>query len=381
MKRLIVENFAQIEKADLTFGDFTVFIGPQASGKSILLQLMKLILDNYRIRKTLKQYGFNWESNENFLRLFFGEGMDKIISKQTKIIEDEKKIIVEDILRQRKNKKEEVFLIPAQRVLTIQSGWPRNFQNYEAADPYVVKHFSESLRILMEAGLGRGTGSSIFPQEGRMKKAFRDKLNESIFFNAQINLDKSSPRKRFLLNIEGHNLPYMVWSAGQREFMPLLLGLYWLMPPKKISKREGINWVIIEEPEMGLHPKAIAALLLTFLELLSRGYKVIISTHSSIILELCWVIVNLKEKKKGPDLLFDLFDLPKQPTVRKVFENVLKESATIKSYYFKRENDGVTVKDISLLDPFVEEAELADWGGLTSFSSKASEIISNLHSS
>ena len=46
----------------------------------------------------------------------------------------------------------------------------------------------------------------------------------------------------------------MVWSAGQREFVPLLLGMYWLMPPAKISPAQRLEWVVIEEPEMGLHP-------------------------------------------------------------------------------------------------------------------------------
>ena len=40
------------------------------------------------------------------------------------------------------------------------------------------------------------------------------------------------------------------------------------MPSGKTQKKDNIDWVVIEEPEMGLHPKAISALLLIFLELL-----------------------------------------------------------------------------------------------------------------
>ena len=63
----------------------------------------------------------------------------------------------------------------------------------------------------------------------------------------------------------------MVWSAGQREVIPLLLGLYWLMPSTRISKRRDVEWAIIEELEMGLHPHAISAVLLMVLELLTRA--------------------------------------------------------------------------------------------------------------
>jgi predicted ATP-dependent endonuclease of OLD family len=55
-----------------------------------------------------------------------------------------------------------------------------------------------------------------------------------------------------------------------------------------VSKHKDINWVIVEEPEAGLHPQAVSAVLLGVMELLVRGYKVILSTHSSHILDFVW---------------------------------------------------------------------------------------------
>ena len=52
MKNLKLTSLGQISEADITFGDLTVFVGEQASGKSILLQLVKLILDADDITKT-----------------------------------------------------------------------------------------------------------------------------------------------------------------------------------------------------------------------------------------------------------------------------------------------------------------------------------------
>jgi len=45
MKALIIKNFARIKKAEITFGDLTVFVGPQATGKTLVLELMKLVED------------------------------------------------------------------------------------------------------------------------------------------------------------------------------------------------------------------------------------------------------------------------------------------------------------------------------------------------
>ncbi len=43
---LSVQHLAHITEATITFGDLTVFVGPQASGKSLVAQLWKLWLDS-----------------------------------------------------------------------------------------------------------------------------------------------------------------------------------------------------------------------------------------------------------------------------------------------------------------------------------------------
>lgn len=381
MKHIEVQNLGQIAHADIELGDFTVFIGPQASGKSILLQMMKLAVDSFSVKDTIKKYGFDWNSHsKDFIQLFLGEGMSGIVTNKTSISVDKKEFLIDRSLKAKRGKPESLFLIPAQRVMSILNGWPKNFMSFEMQDPFVVKQFSENLRLLMESGLGSGEDGSIFPKMGRMKKQFRDKLNESIFFDAKVELDKKTPKRRIMLNVNDNMLPYMAWSAGQREFMPLLLGLYWLMPSQKISKRENIQYVVIEEPEMGLHPYAIQSLLLTFLELIYRGYKVIISTHSPVILELVWAMQIMQEMKASEEHLFSLFEIEsKTPSIKKIFQNIV-ERKEFKTYYFERKEEGVITKDISSLDPGSEDIGLSEWGGIMSFGSRVSEIVSNLMS-
>ena len=376
MKRLTLTSLGQIREADIVFGDLTVFVGEQASGKSILLQLVKLISDAGGITQTLKKHGFDWQKEpQKFLSLYFGEGMEGIWNNDETIVTFDKMDFTPRNALLKRKKDESLFLMPAHRVVTLKDGWPRAFTDYGTSDPYVVKEFSEQLRLLMEAGLGSGE-RAIFPQEGRMNKTIRDAIGKSIFGEAEVRLDRSGLRKRMVLDVAGTQLPFMVWSTGQREFAPLLLGLYRLMPSGGAQKKKNINWVVIEEPEMGLHPKAISALLLIFLELLRRGYKVIVSTHSSQILELVWAIQLIAKSKNAPARLRQLLDLKPNAFSYDLTETVLDQK-TFKTYYFSREDSVVNVKDISTLDPEDPDKSVSDWGGLTLFSTKAADIVTD----
>jgi hypothetical protein len=271
--------------------------------------------------------------------------------------------------RKRKNKGESLFFIPAQRVLALRDGWPRPFTDYSPGDPFAVREFSEKLRVLVEQEFGGN--EQLFPQERRLKKEFRDLLERHVFSTFHLQVDKVRSQKRLVLGTNGEALPYMVWSAGQREFVPLLLGLYWLMPPTKVSRRGGIEWVVLEELEMGLHPRAISVVLLMVFELVARGYRVCLSTHSPHVLEAVWAHRHLQENRASPSDFLTVFSAQKTQPMLKLAETVLKK--TINVFYFDRENG--TTRDISDLDPSNEEAGQAGWGGLTEFSGRANAAV------
>ena len=374
MKNLKLTSLGQIPEADITFGDLTVFVGEQASGKSILLQLMKLILDSDDIIRTLKKHGFDWHGKtEHFLSLYFGEGMEKIWSTTaTKITVDNEMFELGEVLaKKHKKKAESLFLIPAHRAMTLKDGWPRAFTDYAIGDPYVVKQFSEHLRLLLEMG-SSSSEDIIFPQAGRMNKTIRDTIGENIFGGAQVKLDRSGLRKRIVLDVAGSHLPFMTWSTGQREFVPLLMGLYRSMPSGGARKKNNLNWVVIEEPEMGLHPQSISVLFIILFDLLRRGYKVIVSTHSSQLPELIWAIQLLVKWNVGPTYLLKLLDLNVTPFSTKLTKTVFEER-TFKTYYFSPHNE---VKNISTLDAEDPDEAVSDWGGLTLFSTKVADVIS-----
>ena len=374
MERIKLTALGQIHEADITFGDLTIFVGEQATGKGILLQLVKLILDADDITQTLKKNGFDWhEKIEHFLSLYFGEGMEGIWDPVvTKITVDDKAFELDRILTKKRRKKaESLCMIPAQRVITLKDGWPRAFTDYAIGDSYIVKQFSEQLRLLMEMKLGNGE-DTIFPQAGRFNKVVRDAIGESIFGGAKVKLDRSGLRKRIVLEITDNQLPFMVWSTGQREFVPLLMGLDRLMLSGGAAKKNNLKWVIIEEPEMGLYPKGVTALLTILLDLLKRGYKVIVSTHSSQILNFVWATQLLVKWNAGPAPLLKLLDVNATPFSKELAKTVL-EGKRFKTYYFSSDD---RVKDISTLDPEDPDDAVSDFGGLTAFSTKVSEVLS-----
>ena len=384
MEHLEIKSLGPIREADIRFGDLTLLVGPQASGKSILLQLIKLITDRYNISSVLRQNNYEWgRKNENFLDLFFGESMSAIWMEDTKILLDDKEYQPSSFLPKQgtteSSKTEKLFYIPAQRVVTMSQGWPRAFGTFDIGDPFVLKQFSETVRVLMEKETINSTSkhSIVFPKPNRIREPLRKLIDDSIFHGAKVESDNSSLKRRFLLEVGKSKLPFMTWSAGQKEFMPLLLSLYFLMPSRNVKLRDDIKMVIIEEPEMGLHPKAIQALMVVFLELIARGYQLIISTHSPALLELLWAMNYIKNHHGKPSDLSELFSLNKDNSFKATFETIINDK-TFSTYFFEQRIDGVRIKDISSLDAGSDDKAISNWGGLTDFASKAGDIVSKL---
>jgi len=377
-KRIQLRRFGPINAGDITFGALTVFVGSQATGKSLTLQLVKLLADTGAIHETLRRYGGDWDVNKpsTFTSAVFGEGMGGIWEEGTSVKSDGKPVQLWDLAR-RGNREgtERVIYIPAQRVLAInpQSGWFRGFYDYRPGDPFVVRDFSEKLRQLAEEELSRGS-EAVFPQKERLKKAIRDALLEAIFDGFSLRLEARMGQRRIVLRTdEGASLPFTVWSAGQREFVPLLLGAYHLLPLAKASRRGSLELAIIEEIEMGLHPRAISAAMLMVLDLLQRNYRVCLSTHSPHVLDVVWALQQFRKSRAGEQFVRALFDLPSNAEAKKLAEAALDSAKELKVYYFEKET-GI-VRDISNLDPASEHSFEAGWGGLTESTGHTGNLV------
>lgn len=381
MKYLEVKSFGPIESTRVEFGDLTLLIGPQASGKSIFLQLLKLLVDKKHILYTLNQYNYIWNKNPtNILEVYFGDGMSNIWKRDSQIKLDGKNYCRDSLLgAYTQSIPETIFYIPAQRILSIADGRPKNFMEFDNSTPYALRYFSETLRLFMQNGMG--SPDAIFPINNRLKSVVRQSFNSSIFHNGKVIMEEQSGQKKMRMQVDGMNVPFMTWSAGQKEFMPLLLGFYCLLGPKsRVIDQETYKYVIIEEPEMGLHPEAIKSVIIQIIELIAKGYKVIVSTHSPVFLEFAWVFNELQQTTAPnlDDSLYELFDMRKTPSTHQLFDGLFKKQ--IKTIYFSRPQNGKVVsQDISTLDAGSDNIAIAEWGGISQFASKAAEILSKYY--
>ncbi len=373
--RIKLTNLGQIKEADVQFGDLTVLVGPQATGKSIFLQLLKLLVDTGAIVDELRRFNLDWNGKiENFFELYFGEGMSAIYEPAiTQITVDERSVELANLLRGRKTRDERLFFIPAQRVLSLRDGLTRPFTDYRSGDPFVVREFSEKLHQLVQTEFGQA--AELFPQSRRLKTALRDQIDHHIYGGYGLKTSADRFQKRMVLSspTSAAQLPYLVWSAGQREFTPMLLGLYWLLPPSKVARRDKLEWVVIEELEMGLHPNAITVTMLLVMELLWRGYRVCLSTHSPHVLDVVWALRVLQAHGGVERDVLDLFNIKTDASTRGLARAALEKEMRV--YYFQR--DGA-VKDISSLDPAAEDNATAGWGGLSEFSGHVGDIVARV---
>lgn len=383
MKRLELERFGPIKKAELELGDLTVFVGHQASGKSLLIQLIKAISDAGSIRSELKRYGYDWARGDavaSYSALYFGGGLGELLGSTKSLLADGRKVSLERLAKPGggASQDETVFVVPAQRVLVLQDGLPKPFMAYLSGDPYCMRRFSEHLRSQMDRF---ASGKAIFPQTNQLMSSLRTVINKAVYAGFELKLKSEGSRRSLTLSRPGDDsaLPFTAWSAGQREFTPLLFSLYWLLPPAKMARRGALNHVIIEEPEMGLHPQAIVGFMLCVLALLHRGYRVTLSTHSPVVLDVLWALQSLrdvraKKARQATSAVRKIFEISSgdnsiNGVLHKAFEKELRV------YYFEREGSSTAVHDISTLDPASVDERTNGWGGLSGFSGRIADIV------
>lgn len=372
MQKLKVKNLGPIKEADVTLGDLTILVGEQASGKSLFLQMMKLLLDKTHILNTLEKYNYVVnKSPENILTLYFGEGMSGVWTDETCIANMDTEICKKSSLLEKDGMdKESLFYIPAQRILSISDGRPKNFMEFDASTPYVLRTFSETLRLFFQSGLN--ADGVVFPAHEEMDTSF----DESIFHGGRIVADESSGQKKMRMEIDGMSVPFMTWSAGQKEFMPLLMAFYCLYGHySAVAPKEKYEYVVLEEPEMGLHPQAIKTIILQVLELIQMGYKVVISTHSPVFLEFAWAfnLLNSHVKEEKNEALLEMFDLSSARSIKDKLNSIFNKS--VHTYYFARKSGKVHSLDITSLDAGDDNPDISEWGGISQFAGRVSEIV------
>ncbi len=428
MDNFVVENLGPIAKADVTFGDLTILTGPQASGKTLFLETFKLVKDFADVIANYIEQNSDVKF-EDLLNYFYGDGMNKIISDQTEIIYNNEQIDIKSTINNSLSSKfrkdsinplafkekffggalrpmplplylstasllylkgdytkltnlmkkmqetgnpnfselekesinkladamrEKIFFVPAQRSSAISEGrilLSKDFIN----SPYVLVKFSGYLQQFVR-----------IQKFGILREAIKD---YDFLKNAEINMRRTAGSPRLAMTVDNQTVPYMSWSTGQREFTPLLMALDYF---ESIDNKE---YIVIEEPELGLHPRAIIEFMFTVLKLMKKGVKVVISTHSSTPLDFVWAMNRLKHKGvKSFAALAEMFDFKIKD--KNFFDGLFEKE--IKVYYFAPDpkTRKVNSKDISSLDVESEDEDVSNWGGMSLSADRAGSIVS-----
>lgn len=366
---LQIKEFAHLSSVNLSFGDLTVVVGPQGAGKSLALQWLKVALDGRQMVEALRAAGHPVDRPDAMIDLIFGTGMANGWHSGSTVRFGSSQITLKNIAR-RGTGKEELFFVPAHRSMLISDGWAAPFQKLNSDTPVVARLFSQNL---FDRFSGKDAGT-LFPVAKRLKQEIRDKIDNAVFHGGKVGVEEDPQHALRLRLVHGNmHLPFMTWTAGQREFTPLLMGLYHLLPRTNQRKRAETNWIVIEEPEMGLHPQAITAVMLLVLDLMWRGYRVVLSTHSPHVLSLLWMMRLLKQTKARWQLVCQAFDVKAAP-MEAVAKAALEKE--YRAFLLEFGSDGrVNSVDISDLDPSADDERIGGWGGLTSYSSRFADTV------
>lgn len=371
---LTIDNFGPIRHVEVKFADITVLVGPQATGKSLVLQWLKLAVDRERILGTLGQHGYDVEGKAALLTgWFFGAGYQHSPGTNTRVTFADKPVDVRALAKsRRRNEPHHALVVPAHRALVMGTGFPLVFRSFDDDTPFVVRDFSERLRILLSQRIEH----DVFPAKKRFREEIRERLDAALFHGGKVVVESKGLGGRELRLVHSDiSLSLMEWTTGQREALPLLAGLYDALPPglPNKGKKKPIEWVIVEEPELGLHPNGILAVLFLLLEVVRRGYRLVVSTHSPLILEILWAMQALRDDPKRVGKLLRMFGAKETAFTKDLAALVLGKSQNIT--YLDFDGDRVVSTDITSLDPAATDEANSGWGGLLGHSTQIANIV------
>ena len=163
----------------------------------------------------------------------------------------------------------------------------------EIADPIVEAHGSD-LQASLDAIAKKLTASGEDRAEELVE--FDRSANEhlrSFFPNLNIRLDVASPALPDLIksgNIEVKESGYGDWqdfrAVGHGAQRTIQMALIQYLAELKAKSGDGVHrrLLLVDEPELYLHPQAIEQVRLAFRTLAKKGYQVVFSTHSPLML-------------------------------------------------------------------------------------------------
>ena len=342
MPKLIVKSFSCISYAEMEFAPFTVLIGPQASGKSVLCKLAYFFLDTLHHRVEFITKGRSFEDYGKFISNRFREwfpvaawGSEKFeISFEAGgyaavIARTAYRGKVKDDFRLKFNEKtKELYLKNLDLAKTSKEkvsdeddlGFEFSWRVYESV-------FESSLALMGEDAIWSQTfipaGRSFFTSIGKAVAAFEQggmldpltvrfgkiftsyKERGNLYFRASDRKDSDKVssvfagilggelhvdgEREYVLTADGREIPLSALSSGQQELLPLITILPHLTRNRTQANKADSSkrLVYIEEMEAHLFPEAQSRMVEALAMLRSMNPKrlgLVLTTHSPYVL-------------------------------------------------------------------------------------------------
>lgn len=328
--KITVKNLAQITEAkDIQIKNLTVFIGKNGSGKTYFAKLVYFLHD-FKIKRILFDRFFQKKVEESFnkkeniifskeeLEAYFLKLVTQLKTQFPDLIGSKKELFKNFQLSANIKFKDTEFVFKDNEMNTslndyIRSTWaffilevfpivashylPAARANYMITYKYLFdsqfnnlrnimlnKHKVKRFTILPEAENNfLGDIYQVNTKKNGPFYRFAGKIEKEIFKNGKLSIrnpkDEDLPTYEYKMNGVKESIDLVSTSSSVTELSPLIMYLR-----HKIS--EGNNeLLIIDEPELSLHPSAQAKLVSILVEAVNQGLKLLLVTHSPYILE------------------------------------------------------------------------------------------------
>lgn len=312
LNKIFIKDFKCFNKLDLNFSKLNLLVGTNSSGKSTIIQALLLIINNITYKTDSPLNGHlvslgsfsearNFIENARSFRILVSNGSGHLEMKFSKHENDESKC---EITKESKQlceflnyNNKNVHYLSAKRIGS-QDLYNKNFDKYdqfgivgEYAIDYLERNKNQPIEndLIQEKSLGNTLGGQI---DYWLTKILNSKIKtEEIKDVDKVKVSYSYNDNRYVRSKNiGSGLSYII------SILIMCLA----------SKKDDV--VIIENPEIHLHPKAQSLLTEFFVFVANAGVQLILETHSDHIFNGIRKFVSKKSISKD-DVSINFFTL------------------------------------------------------------------------
>lgn len=335
-ERISIVNFAGLEKINIEFKRFNVFIGPQASGKSITIKLafffknmLSEFIDNISNEENLNTFKSNqvdkfikffpkesWKSGDFYVdyylcdsisirikrdgdkkpKIEFSRDLTSAINRTKRyykiLLRRSTKDSKDDILFSRRRERENKLINEFIKNISNESNIFYGSQFFIPAGRSFFSNLQDSIfsflkdntildPFLIEFGSNYEFFKNIFYRHEKNEKNSADEIIVSILnseYQRKKNIDTLLHKDKRIVNLSNA-------SSGQQEILPLLIILRILLGDRIHFRPGDSTTLYIEEPEAHLFPNAQKAIIRLLAKLCNtKKYQIFITTHSPYLL-------------------------------------------------------------------------------------------------